>query len=190
MSTDTKNVRQVVDYNSDDDPVVVRYNTKHKGEEVVSEYVIDSPSRQSIKRVKRAATSQLTKKLDDVPFNLRVERTLERDVEQIRMERDGMQIELVQMRDELNAHKRRCEERQRTANTFFGNKFEIHVKRNMEILTGYTVDHVVNLNEKLKGVEDRLEKQWEKSNSIVQEIKEKENARTVALDKMLAQNNK
>ena len=163
------------------------YNTKHKGEEVVSEYVIDSPSC-SIKRVKRAATSQLTKKLDYVPFHLRVE-TLERDVEQIRMERDGMQIELVQMRDELNAHKRRCEERQHTATTFFGNKFEIHVKRNMEILTGYTVDHVVNLNE-LKGVEDRLEKQWEKSNSIVQEIKEKEIARIVALDKMLAQNNK
>ena len=59
MSTDTNNVGQVVDYNSDDDNVVVRYNTKHKGEEVFSEYVIDSPSR-SNKRVKRAAISQLT----------------------------------------------------------------------------------------------------------------------------------
>ena len=183
-----KSFKSSSDKDSDDEHLVIKYKSplkRKKGEEEdMSEYVIGEKFKKAC-----LATKRLKEIRNAVPTNVRLAQ-LEHDIQTIRHERDGMQIEIVELNDELNAHKRKCEATQRTATNFFGQKFEAYVKRNMDVLEGYTVDHVVTLNKRLQEVEARLNKQWELSNAVVQQILDKETARTVALDSLMAQNKK
>ena len=112
---------------------------------------------------------------------------MQHDVVTLQKQYSHLRSDLKRLTEAFNSHSAGCERHHVSARKFFETKVRTFVEKQINTMTNFTIDKVVEMKKECIGVEERLMMRWRQTNDIIVKVdEEQEEDHLMALDVMIA----